>query len=88
MAKATRGAVVSVRMSDDEHARLRAIAEARGETLSELVRSVVVREMIRPAPSASVTMTPLSQPAALGEGVVWNVDSQEPAPTGTLIVRR
>jgi len=53
MAKEPRDAVISVRISEDDQARLRALAAARGTSLSELVRSIVLREISEPAPPAT-----------------------------------
>jgi len=58
MAKETRGAIVSVRLSDEEQDRLRAIAEETGTTVSEVIRTLVKRETRDPLPSG-VTQAPI-----------------------------
>lgn len=70
---AGRGAVVSVRISEAEQERLRRIAESRGTSVSDLVRSAALREAGegRPQP-VTVTMTPTSQPPEIGRGLVWS----------------
>lgn len=45
-----RGAVVSVRLSDQEQDRLRAIADESGTSVSEVIRDFVNREMRDPLP--------------------------------------
>jgi len=45
MAKEPRGAILSVRVSDDEQVLLRKMAEDRGTSVSDLVRSFVAREV-------------------------------------------
>src|SRR5690349_15708538 len=58
MAKESRDAVVSVRISEDDQARLRKLATERGTSVSELVRTVVVREVsetVTPPRAAGVT---------------------------------
>jgi hypothetical protein len=89
MAKEPRGAVVSVRISEDEQARLRRIAEAQGKSVSELVRSVVVREVDGTRRSSgTVTMAPLSRSTAIGEGVFWKPTANGTVTSpGTLTIR-
>ena len=53
MPKESRDAVISVRISEEDQARLRALAAARGTSVSELVRSIVLREISDPAPPAT-----------------------------------
>jgi hypothetical protein len=89
MVKEPRGAVVSVRISEDEQARLRRLAEAQGKSVSELVRSVVVREVDGTRRSSStVTMAPLSRSTAIGEGVFWTpISNGTVISPGTLTIR-
>lgn len=68
-----RDAVVSVRISAADQERLRRIAETRGTSVSDLVRSAALREAGTDCPQAvTVTMTPASRPPEIGRGLVWN----------------
>jgi hypothetical protein len=58
MGKEARGAVVSVRLSDDQQARLRKIAEARGTSVSELIRTFVADETTPPVHGKTVAPAP------------------------------
>ena len=69
MGKEPRGAVVSVRISDDEQVRLRERADALGMTVSELIRSAALGE-IRMEDTATQVVTK-TVPAAQTDGVVW-----------------
>jgi uncharacterized protein DUF6290 len=84
-----RGAVVSVRITDDEQARLRDVAKARGTSVSELVRSVVEREMSPQLPvGAAVSVAPLSQSSLVERGIFWSASEGSTSPTpGTINIR-
>lgn len=56
MAKESRDAVISVRISEEDQQRLRELAAARGTSVSELVRGIVLREISDP-PAAGPTVT-------------------------------
>ena len=86
MAPEPRDAVVSLRISADEHSRLRQAAEARGTSVSALVRSVVLRE-VNGAPQAVQTETMVSgAQVQAGHGIFWDVQGSEPAASGTLTI--
>ena len=70
MARESRGAVVSVRISDDEQSRLRHRADALGITVSELIRSAALAEIRIEDDATQVSTKTL--PAAQVDGVVWN----------------
>ncbi|MGI8333498.1 DUF6290 family protein [Actinomadura scrupuli] len=81
MAREPKGAVVSLRLSEDEQERLREIAETRGTSVSEVIRGVVRREFSEPLP---IVETETSSSAAdssgqLGTGVFWD------APKGSVV---
>lgn len=96
MAKEARDAVVSVRISEEDQSRLRRLAAERGTSVSELVRSVVVREVSEPPviPRASGvtsgtatprgTTTATSPSTGLDRGFTWEVPDAGPGPTITL----
>lgn len=72
MARESRDAVVSLRISDDDHVRLRQVAAARGTSVSELLRSVIHREVQEvPATAATVTGTPVRGSRSPDEGIYW-----------------
>jgi hypothetical protein len=86
MAPEPRDAVVSLRISADEHSRLRQAAEARGTSVSALVRSVVLRE-VNGAPHAVQTETMVSSAQVqAGHGIFWDVHGSEPVAGGTLTI--
>ncbi|GAB2457420.1 ribbon-helix-helix domain-containing protein [Xylanimonas ulmi] len=73
MGTATRGSVLSLRLSDREREALRVAAEARGTGVSELVRSMVAKEL-SPSPSPrGATTSGQSAPATVGQGVFWQM---------------
>lgn len=74
MARDGRGGVVSVRISESDQQRLRRIAETRGTSVSDLVRSAALREVgeVLP-PTVTVTMVPSSQVPEIGRGLIWDV---------------
>lgn len=69
-----RGAVVSVRISTADQERLRRIAESRGTSVSDLVRSAALREAGYSSPQAVTSTTaPASRATEIGRGLIWNV---------------
>jgi hypothetical protein len=84
MGKDARGAVVSVRLSEEEQARLRKIADARGTSISELIRSYVAAE-VRPVPRGeTVASVPTGH---LGTAIVtWHTTARDEADGATLTV--
>lgn len=98
MAKESRDAVISVRISEEDQARLRALAAARGTSVSDLVRSVVLREISEPAAAArTVTSTECrsrSGPAtgttrapSADQGVFWGDQGGDTVAGSTITVR-
>jgi hypothetical protein len=55
-----RGTVVSVRLSSDQQSRLRRIADARGTSVSELIRTYIDRALYPVARGESVSPSPVS----------------------------
>jgi len=86
MAKEPRDAVVSLRISDEEHSRLRQAAEARGVSVSALVRTIVVRE-VTGGPRAVETET-IASPghSQAGQGIFWDVQNGMSVADGTLTI--
>jgi Mobilization protein NikA len=86
MAREPRDAVVSLRISDDEHSRLRQAAEARGVSVSALVRAIVTRE-VSGGPRAVETET-IGSPSQgqAGHGIFWDVQSGMTVAGGTLTI--
>jgi hypothetical protein len=87
MAKESRDAVISVRISEEDQARLRALAAARGTSVSELVRSIVLREIGEPASAATTftstecrgpqgTTTAAARAPSADQGVFWSDQDQ------------
>jgi Ribbon-helix-helix protein, copG family len=83
MAKESRDAVISVRISEEDQARLRALAAARGTSVSELVRSIVLREVSTPEPVTTThpatdrggprgTTTAAARAPSADQGVFWS----------------
>jgi hypothetical protein len=58
MAKEPRGAIVSVRISQDEQVRLRRLADERGVSVSELLRTAALAEIRGPQPSGAAVTAP------------------------------
>jgi uncharacterized protein (DUF1778 family) len=82
VARDTRGAVVSVRLSDEQQDQLRRLAEARGKSVSDLIRTFVAEEMKPVARGTTVSA------AGNGTGVmVASLDSDAVASAGTGFVR-
>jgi hypothetical protein len=70
VAKEARGAVVSVRISDDEQARLRARAEERGLSVSELIRNAALAQVTIEDASPAVGTT--QSGGEVGKGIFWD----------------
>src|SRR4051812_20480457 len=98
MAKESRDAVISVRISEEDQARLRALATARGTTVSELVRSIVLREVSEPAAATPTytstecrgpqgTTTAAARVRSADQGVFWHEPGQATVAGATIIVR-
>lgn len=99
MAKEPRDAVVSVRISEEDQARLRQLATERGTSVSELVRSVVIREVteaVAPPRAAGVTSGPAprigtttaaQQGHTMDNGLFWEVDSPSAVSGATVTLR-
>jgi len=73
MSSASRGSVLSLRLSDEEQRTLRAAAEARGTSVSDLVRSLVSRELNASEPIVIPTSNSASGRRSIGQGVFWHV---------------
>jgi hypothetical protein len=67
-----RRAVVSVRISEADQQRLRRIADARGTSVSDLVRSAALREADSGPQIVTITTAPTSQPCEIGKRLTWN----------------
>lgn len=87
MAKESKAAVVSVRLSEEDQRRLRRIAETRGTTVSDLVRSAALREVSDDGISraASVTTSPTSSHAQVEHGLFWEGVPDDALISGTTI---
>lgn len=72
MSNQSRGAVISLRISGDEQDRLRRMAEERGTSVSDLVRSLV-SESVGPELPVGVTVsgTPSTGGSQIEHGVFW-----------------
>jgi hypothetical protein len=100
MSKQPREAVVSVRISEEDQARLRQLAAARGTSVSELVRSFVVREVNEPArqPASSGATSGFASPTTgtttaaslipvADQGVFWDVEKPSTVSGSTITLR-
>lgn len=82
-----RGAVVSVRVSEEEQTRLRKVADSRGTSVSEFVRSVVVREVTpREDQPAVITTNTISKATVAGQGVFWQLPEGATSPAPATVV--
>jgi hypothetical protein len=81
-----RDAVVSLRISEEEHGQLRQAAEARGVTVSALVRTIVLREVASNPRAAETKTTALGAHAEAGHGIFWDAVSSANIAGGTLTV--
>jgi hypothetical protein len=102
MSKEARDAIISVRISEEQQAQLKALAAARGTSVSDLVRSVVVREVSEPmrrstgrtqattgpAPvEGTTTSGALTQAPGVDQGVFWDDGFQSGISGATITVR-
>lgn len=98
MSEKSGDAVVSVRISKDAQDRLRQIAKARGTSVSDLVRSVVAREVSEPvqpvtrvssgtAMSTGTTTTSASQPPVADQGFFWGIQNPIAISGATITLR-
>jgi Ribbon-helix-helix protein, copG family len=67
-----RRAVVSVRISEADRERLRQIADARGTSVSDLVRSAVLREAGGEPRVTTSTMVSGGKSHEIGKGLTWD----------------
>ena len=74
MAKESKAAVVSVRLSEEDQQRLRRIAETRGTTVSDLVRSAALREAgdEHDAQAMSISTSPTNSYVQVEHGIFWD----------------
>jgi Ribbon-helix-helix protein, copG family len=85
-ARESRDAIVSVRISEEEQARLREAAAANRTSVSEFVRSVVLRE-VGQTPAAPTTVTSSGHNPRSTHGIAWSTDGSAPPPnTGRGII--
>jgi len=98
MPKESRDAVISVRISEEDQARLRALAAARGTSVSELVRGIVLREIGDPSPAATSypasecraprgTNTGATRAPSADQGVFWSDQDRATVSGATITVR-
>ena len=98
MPKESRDAVISVRISEEDQARLRALAAARGTSVSELVRSIVLREISDPAPPATTytsaecrapkgSTTAAARHPSADQGVFWSDQGAATVAGATITLR-
>jgi hypothetical protein len=98
MPKESRDAVISVRISEEDQAKLRALATARGTSVSELVRGIMLREVNDP-PAAATTFTStqcrapkgsttsVARPPSADQGVFWSDQGQATVAGATITLR-
>jgi hypothetical protein len=67
-----RRTVVSVRISETDQQRLRRIADARGTSVSDLLRSAALREAGGGPQVVTITTASASQPCEIGRGLTWD----------------
>lgn len=81
-----KGAVISLRVSEDEQSKLRHAADERGTSVSDLVRAVVLREVSdEPAIGAPAISSTASTPDAW-RGPFWDVGEGATVQGSTVIV--
>ena len=86
MAREPRDAVVSLRISDEEHGRLRQAALARGVSVLALVRAIVVREVTGGTRAVETETIASPGQGQAGHGIFWDVQSGMAVAGGTLTV--
>jgi len=59
--------------NEADQERLRRIAETRGTSVSDLVRSAALREAGGRQQTVTITMTSASQVPEIGRGLIWDV---------------
>jgi hypothetical protein len=82
-AKQPRHAIVSIRLSGTERERLRRIAEARGSTISDVVRGYVEQEMAGPLPCGVSVGAKIVNPMGF-PGIVWRTSGDTHGATLTI----
>ncbi len=82
MTKEVRDAVVSLRISAEEQAQLRELAEARGSSVSDLIRTVVMREVAPRTAATPSSPTTTSSGTRPEEGFFWQVSEAEATSDG------
>ena len=99
MSQKPRESIVSVRISQEAQDRLRALAAERGTSVSELIRSVVAREVSEPVQAPVTagatsgvavptgTTTAAGQAPAADQGFFWGVQSPSAVAGGTITLR-
>lgn len=76
MGREARGSIVSVRLSEQEQVQLRQIAESRGTSISEVIRSYVAGEM-HPTPLGQTASAQPTNPSVHIEGGVrWQAGTE------------
>lgn len=88
MSSTPRSSVLSLRLSDEEQRTLRAAAEARGTSVSDLVRSLVSRELASPALQSVTTSNATSVRPSIGQGIFWQVAdaaAERGSPSGFIV---
>lgn len=73
MSKEPRGAVISIRLSEDEQTHLRAIATEQGTSVSDVVRGFVADSIGPDLPRGQSSAS--ASTLAMNEGVFWRSDS-------------
>ena len=75
MAKEPKGAIISIRLSEDEQSHLRDLAIEMGTSVSDVVRGFVASG-INPTPPVSVnTSTAVTSTNYLDHGVFWTTQA-------------
>jgi hypothetical protein len=84
-----RGAIVSVRLSEEQQDRLRRIAEARGESMSEVIRSYVAAENTPSAAGMTISTAPNSVSPQFDTGLItWTTTVSSGESVGTTLTVR
>jgi hypothetical protein len=75
MPKEPKGAVVSIRLSEEEQAHLRAIAADQGTSVSEVIRRLVASSIGPGLPLGQSAPSMRTGSGAMDEGVFWASDA-------------
>jgi hypothetical protein len=75
MTKESKGAVVSIRLTEDEQAHLRAIAVAQGTSVSEVIRRLVAASIGPGLPLGTSAPSARTGGGGIDEGVFWSADA-------------